>query len=181
MICLEKVDKNACAEARDIYAEAFPRDEKLPFGYLLSENEGVDFRAAVEDGKTVGIFCVLYDETLAFLFYLAVRKDLRGSGYGSKILELIKQRHAERTIIVDVEELVDGCENYEQRERRQAFYRRAGFALTEQQLLEGPNLFSLMSTRPDVRLTEKQIHGVVKKLFGKTKSSLVDFYVKLYD
>ena len=60
-------------------------------------------------------------------WYFAVREELRGKGYGQRILTQLIEHYKGQTCVLDMESPTQVCENSDQRERRHAFYLRNGF------------------------------------------------------
>ncbi len=117
-------------EVRQLYESAFPDEEKIPYNDLkiLLKTMPLDFTAWYENGIFIGLTIVYKREAAAnWFWYFAVREELRGKGYGSKILCLISERYAQQSLIIDIESPRQQSENFEQRKRRYEFYLRNGF------------------------------------------------------
>ena len=123
-------------EARAIYLEAFPKEERLPW-WLLRLNalrRGIDITGWTEDGALRGITVSVTQGGLHFLLFFAIHPQCRGQGYGSAILEALKATHD--TVVLNVE-----------RQRRFAFYRRCGFQDTGYHVWEVGGMFRVLSTK----------------------------------
>ena len=122
--------KENLQKAKKLYESAFPSDERMPFsmlekGYLKGIAE---FLAVYEGSLFVGIIYVVLIKKYASVFYFAVGENLRGKGFGSRILSAIKERYPNRTIFLDIEKIDEHAENNELRLRRKNFYLRNGFS-----------------------------------------------------
>lgn len=126
---LTNAQKNDYKLVKNLYLTAFPPEERPPFfllkwrairgnGQLLVAREAEEF---------IGFVYLIQDEQLVYLFFFAVEDCARGSGYGSKILDLVKERSRGKRIFLAREPLDDGAENNGQRIRRRNFYLRNGF------------------------------------------------------
>ena len=133
-----------------LYLEAFPKEERIPWWLMQA--------ATVRDGTEVtayydgDVFCgftysAAYEKTL-FVLFLAVEKEVRGSGYGSSILEYLKKSDPERTILLNVELLDPNADNYAQRLQRMAFYKKNGFYDTGYNIDEVGGTFRVLATKP---------------------------------
>lgn len=129
---LKLLDFNQCQNDFDkinkLYHEAFPKEERAPIQYLIQktqQNEG-EFLSVYDEKKWVGLVYVITYQQLSYVFYLAVDSRFRGCGYGSEILQLIKQRY-HHTIMLCIEEVKEKYDNYEQRAKRKYFYLKNGF------------------------------------------------------
>lgn len=134
-------------EARAIYLEAFPKEERLPW-WLLRLNalrQGIDITGWTEAGQLRGITVSVTEGTLHFLLFFAIHPLCRGNGYGSAILEALKAQH--ETVVLNVEPLVPDAPNLSQRQRRFGFYRRCGFRDTGYHVWEVGGMFRVLSTK----------------------------------
>ena len=118
-------------KAKALYYRAFPKNERRSFPELVENRFGSTEVFCFYDGETfVGMACLLNTPTISHIIYLAVDESLRGSGYGSKALELLHQSKPGKKIMVDIEVTDEQAENAEQRRMRKKFYLRAGYAET---------------------------------------------------
>ena len=115
-------------EFKRLYDASFPDNERIPFLRLYTQmDETRVFYAYYEKEKLIGLsFFYLLDD-LAYLSYLAVEEKLRGQGYGSKILQRIKEDYRDCRIVLDIEEVKEDAGNYEERRKRKDFYLHNGF------------------------------------------------------
>ena len=120
----------ACEQnIRDLYETAFPPEEQIPYHDLLylMDMMHLDFTAYYEGEKLVGFTIVYPRKSFNWFWYFAVSDKLRGKGYGQQILSMLMNRYKDSTNILDMESPEQVCENFEQRQRRHAFYLRNGF------------------------------------------------------
>ena len=129
-----KVNKNSplLAKIDALCNEAFPPEELIAPMKLLEFSQNDDkaefeLLAFLENEDFVGFVALYAYENLAYLAFFAIRADLRGKGYGSKALALLREHRKDRVIVAEIEDPAAPCENREERERRAAFYARAGF------------------------------------------------------
>lgn len=116
-------------EIKRVYKEAFPFQERAPLFYLRqkAKEDNFDFFAIYDEDKFVGLTNIIYYKDIVFIFYLAVAEEVRGKGYGSKILADITVRYPKKRIILNMERLDKNASNYEQQLQRKKFYNRNGF------------------------------------------------------
>lgn len=112
--------------------EAFPPAEYLPPSKLIkmSRTDGFDFFSLYDGDKFVGFMTVVTHKRIAYLFFLAIDKALRGGGYGSLALETLRSLYPNFRHVVDFEMVEDGVENNEQRKKRRRFYLKNGYLPT---------------------------------------------------
>ena len=109
---------------KKLYKQAFPLNERAPFFIInrLAHTGRAKWFVISERDTFVGMaYCVLYKD-IVYVFYLAIAKELRGQGYGSRILAAIRKRYADKRIILMAEESTDAYEDVEDRLKRKQFY-----------------------------------------------------------
>lgn len=162
-----QIDKNYkdIKEIRRLYNSSFPDDERIPFKRLINNLDTDRVMYAYYDDQLIGMsFLFLYND-LAYLSYICVEEDLRDKGYGSKILNKVKDDFKDYRIVLDIEEVVKNSENYEERKRRKDFYLKNGF--------ESANIFyhiyhvdyEILHHGKDVNRDDW--HSIIKKHWGK--------------
>jgi GNAT superfamily N-acetyltransferase len=85
---------------------------------------------STEGQMFIGFTIVYPRKSFNWFWYFAVREELRGKGYGQRILTLLIEHYKGQTFVLDMESPTQVCENSEQRKRRQQFYLRNGFRNT---------------------------------------------------
>ena len=130
---------------------AFPPKELVPIPLLrlLSLRGGAHFLSFRDGGKFVGTaYLVEYEDNFS-VFYLAVAEDKRGLGYGTRMLEWIKEKGKGKNINLDVEALDEGADNLSERLKRVEFYRRSGIVDTGYRLYDMGIKYMVLSTDPE--------------------------------
>ena len=126
----------ADAQLRRLYREHVARDfppaERRPLSSILRlRRRGVYDAWGLYQGDTLLAYALLWRGAgCALLDYLAVCRELRGQGHGTRALELVKGQYSHMPLLAEVEALEDAVPPGENalRLRRLEFYRRAGFA-----------------------------------------------------
>ncbi len=139
-----------CRNVVGLMKTAFPPKELVPIPLLrlLSLRRGAHFLSFRDGVKFVGTaYLVEYEDNFS-VFYLAVKEDVRGYGYGSAILEWIMERGKGKNINLDVEALDEGAENLSERLKRVEFYRRNGIVDTLWRLYDLGIKYMVLSTDP---------------------------------
>ena len=155
-------------EAKALYLEAFPKEERLPW-WLLRLNAtrpGIDVTGWLEGDTLRGITVSVTVDSLHFLLFFAVTAESRNQGYGSAILEALKGTYD--TVVLNVEPLVDDAPNLAQRQRRFGFYQRCGFHDTYHHVWEVGGMFRVLSTKETLDIP------AYKKIFRKLSLGLWD-------
>lgn len=138
-------------EIKALYHSAFPQKERLPWSAvrLMTAMKQYDLTAYYDGDALCGFAYTLHFRDALFVLYLAVKEELRGKGYGSGILEQLKQSHPNKTIFLNIEPPDENAPNAGQRQKRLAFYRKNGFYETGYEMTEVGGTFRVLSTRPD--------------------------------
>ncbi len=84
-------------------------------------------------------------DNLAYLAFLAVDDTRRSRGYGSRILDAFGERYDDHTQVLEIEPVEEGFDNYEQRVRRLAFYKRNGFQETNLESHEAKERYCVLT------------------------------------
>ena len=143
-------------QVKALYESAFPANERIPIKHLLDDKIKREFWAFFDDmpcENNVGNgnneiaavkntateiaaaprFCGFSNSIshgdITNIVYFAVVPELRCHGYGSQILQAIREKHPDSRIVVDIEVEEDSkdAEELERRNRRRDFYQRNGF------------------------------------------------------
>ena len=122
-------------QVRRLLAEAFPPAELIPEWVMnaLALRRSFDFTAYFDPEEPSG-FCgvtfTIHSDDLLFVVFLATNPALRSRGYGTRILDQLKERFPGFAIALEIEPMTTDASNFHQRERRLAFYQRNGFVET---------------------------------------------------
>ncbi len=109
----------------DIYIDSFPKNERRSLDYQQQTmlNDAFHCEAILEGDELIGILWWWSFDGVRFIEHLATRSDVRGGGYGAKILNEFIARD-QSVIILEVEH--PECQLSR---RRIGFYERLGFHL----------------------------------------------------
>ena len=120
---------NADEKIKQLYETAFPEGEQIPWNNLmrLVGEMPLDFTAYYDGEEFIGFTIVYSWKSFNWYWYFAVRQELRGKGYGQRILTQLIERYKGQTCVLDMESPTQVCDNIDQRKRRHAFYLRNGF------------------------------------------------------
>ena len=112
-----------------LYESAFPANERIPIKHLLDDKIEREFWAFFDENLFCGFSNSITHGSITNIVYFAVVSELRSRGYGSQILQAIREKHPDSRIVVDIEVEEDSkdAEELERRNRRRDFYLRNGF------------------------------------------------------
>jgi len=134
-------------EFKKLYTEAFPAEERMPLFMLLCKANGTRAKFfTVFDGEMpVALLYNVYYRDIVYVFYFAVNNNLRGGGYGSRIMKTIRQKYKNRRLILAVEKPDENYENIAQRIKRLDFYKCCGFEQSGNSVKEGKVIYELLA------------------------------------
>ncbi|MGT2681560.1 GNAT family N-acetyltransferase [Streptococcus porci] len=132
-----------------LYRLSFPKEERLPYWFLLFQilRTKADFQAYRDGKKVIGFSYSIAGKSADFLLFLAVSPEFQSQGYGTAMLQNVKNSAGEKPLIVAIEPPFELCDNAEQRLRRLAFYEKNGFQLTEHFYQENVETYQVMTTK----------------------------------
>ena len=76
-----------------LFVAAFPKEERPPIRLLYKRHKQgkADFRAVMDGETFVGLVLITGCEAVKTLMFFAMEENLRGQGYGSRILDMLKE------------------------------------------------------------------------------------------
>lgn len=117
-------------EIKAIYFRAFKKEERMPFPMmiLMSYLWNTEFLAFYDGDRLCGYIYLATIFRQTFIMFIGVNEEYRQMGYGSKILEIVKNKYKKNRITVSILPL-DNPEviDYEERVKRKNFYKKNGF------------------------------------------------------
>lgn len=165
-------------KVRKLYNEAFPKEERIPIWLLelLARKNKAKFYSIYDDKKFVGLIYNIYHQDIVFVFFFAIDKELRGQGYGSKVLGFIKQKYSKHRIILCIEPLDKNSDNYVQRTKRKEFYMKNGFKDADYTIKERNIIYEMLYyNENDKKVALQQFQEMMKNYLGKI---LYQFFYK---
>ena len=116
----------------ELYLKAFPVEERVPFWLLKWKSKTVNthFYSIYDDETWVGfIYFIVFNDFLFILFF-AIDENYRSKGYGSEIINKIKDMYVGCNIVLNTEVVDENAPNNADRIRRRRFYDKLGFTET---------------------------------------------------
>ena len=177
-----KENKSIKKDISKLYLSAFPKNERPPFGWFYKclfrykENEVLGF---YDKGKFIGFVEYTQYKNFVYIAFLAVQETKRGQGYGTKILQYIKDNFADKSILLCYEEVDKKYHDYIDRKKREEFYQRNGFIDNELKTNEAGVIY-----QSAVNGKEKANFEDYKNIFdfiygkGSNKLYLKEYFVK---
>lgn len=153
-----KYNKKYKGRVEKLYYEAFPKYERAPIWILklLAKKNKARFYSIIDNGKFVGLSYNVFYKDIVFVFYFAIDGALRGQGYGSRVLEAIKEKYSNNRIILNIEEIDKNSKNYEQRVKRKKFYQKNGFKDLGYTVKEGEIVYEMLCYNKDDKIVSSE-------------------------
>jgi GNAT superfamily N-acetyltransferase len=151
-------------QVKALYESAFPANERIPIKHLLDNKIKREFWAFFDGDLFCGFSNSITHGSITNIVYFAVVPELRSRGYGSKILQAIREKHPDARIVVDIEVEEDSkdAEELERRNRRRDFYLRNGFDSSPVDYVWQGEHYRLLSAGGTV--TEKEFRDFWKEI-----------------
>lgn len=120
------------ANVKRIYFDAFPKKERMPFFLMVAMSKlwNTQFLSFYDGDILCGTVYFARNRKLVFVMFLAVEERFRSKGYGSAILQAIKNRYPNRKKIVTIEPCDANAPDFAQRWKRKALYLHNGYGET---------------------------------------------------
>lgn len=163
-------NKKYNTKVEKLYNEAFPKEERMPIWLLklFARKNKARFYSIYDDEKFVGLIYNIYYQDIVFVLFFAIDKEVRGQGYGSKVLEFIKQKYSKHRIILSIEPLDKNSDNYEQRIKRKEFYMKNGFKDADCTIKEKNVIYEMLYYNEDgKKVGLHEFQEMMKNYFGK--------------
>lgn len=139
-------------QVKQLYKRAFPKYEREPWSWLLikSKYQRADFMAFYDQEQFVGFAYVIHNHGMHYILYLAVNDQVRSQGYGTRIINELRNLYPNDSLALDVEQPNPHAANNQQRLRRLRFYRRNGFFPTPKLFKEEKVTFQVLATNKKI-------------------------------
>ncbi len=119
-------------DIKRIYFEAFPKKERMPFPMMVAMSKlwNTQFFGFYDGDIPCGLIYLASMGKIVFIMFFAVDKRFRSKGYGTFILQQLKNEYPGKKIIVSIEPCDDGASDIALRIRRKSFYMQNGYKET---------------------------------------------------
>lgn len=171
------------------YEEIFPDDERKPLSIIRKsyENGYTQILEISNDNVPVGFMMMnrIEHDGFTILDYLAIFKEYRNKGYGTKAVELLKEMNKNtKGLFVEVDKVGLGIDDAENliREKRKNFYESLGFKKLNYDLLlfdvtYMPYLYSNFET--DEKIVIEKIIEIYNITVGKRRINKNCKFIKI--
>ena len=134
--------------------------------FLKTKNKNNSFIAVTSDGEFAGLYYTIKNENIIYIHFLAVYKEKRGQGIGTKIWERIKKENPDYTVVLMIEDTeLENIKNKEERLNRLKFYQSNGYIKLGIKINEAGVEYELLGT--DNNVTKADFLSLMKNYCGK--------------
>ncbi|MCL2619788.1 MAG: GNAT family N-acetyltransferase [Defluviitaleaceae bacterium] len=149
-----------------LYKSAFPVAEQAPIWLILrrAKKDYIKFDAYYDKEIFAGFTYTVTHKNVTFVLYIAVEATHRSKGYGSQIINRIKEAYPNNRIILYIEAEDESAENNQQRKKRKQFYIKSGFSSAGINLKMMGVVYEMMTWNG--QCTAEEFSAVNKKFFG---------------
>lgn len=165
-----KYKRKCVSKVKKLYNKAFPKDEKVPFTVLkLNAKKDRARFYGIYDGDTfVGLIYNIFYKDIVYIFYFAISEELRNKGYGSKVLEEIKEKYKEYRIILMMEEINQNSNNYKERIKRRDFYYKNAFRNFNYKIKEAGVTYEMLGySNENKSVSREEYKGLMRNYWGE--------------
>ncbi|MGO1922471.1 MAG: GNAT family N-acetyltransferase [Jeotgalicoccus sp.] len=161
---------NELSRVKEYYLEVFPKYERVPFWILKykSKKDNSDFYAIYDDSEYIGFLYLTYYKDIVYIFYIAIDSSQQSKGYGSKVLQHVKEIHKDKRLLLNIEKVDRSADNYEQRYKRKQFYTKNGFLNTNFEIEDKEIVYEILYLGEEVY--EFEYHALFSSYYGRILS-----------
>ena len=124
-----KIDPNISIDIKPLFLSAFPEDERPPAEYFFAsfDKETNHLFGFYDGDEFIGFASVILYKDICYIFFLAVSPEKRNQGYGSEIVQILKELYKDYSLLLCYEEVSKKYPDYNIRKIREQFYIKNGF------------------------------------------------------
>lgn len=157
MIVLDISKEMKCFnEIVDLQRNSFPPEEQYSMEQILrlAEEQNIEYKSFWENDFLYGLLFYCVGKSMLYLFYIAVNNKNRSKGYGTRMLDWLKEHYPNYDIVLNIEPVDDDADNAEQRIKRLLFYKKNGFFETGLKLYDDSGIYDILSTTDKIKVGE---------------------------
>ena len=116
-------------DVEPLFVSAFIEEERPPVNIFFSSLEKDYHRlfALYDNEVFIGFYYLTFYKDICYIYFLAIKEEYRFKGYGSKILQHIKETYPDYVLLLCYEDIDPKYPDYENRCKREGFYLKNGF------------------------------------------------------
>lgn len=185
LIQVDETTKELSKQVKALYQDAFPKEERKPYQVMEEkQREGkMEIWAIVKEEKLefCGLAITILYKDLVLLDYFAICSEKRGTGIGSEVLAMLKEKYADRCLFLEIESTGKNAgelsaEEQQVRQKRKCFYHQNGIKDTGlEAVLYGVSMEVLSAGRT---IDFKEYLELYVDIFGKKVANRIEYVSK---
>lgn len=149
-----KFNKNYYKQVNNIYKQSFPKEERYISLNKMIKNKDAELYCLVNKKEVYGITYLIKYKEMIFILYLAINPEIRSKGYGSYLLKWCLNKYNGKDIYLNIDEVNENKKDYEIRKRRQKFYLKNDFYMTDYISEEEMQNFNILCNNKTVKIED---------------------------
>ena len=169
-----KFNKKYYKLVNTIYKKSFPKEERYISLNKMIKNKDMELYCLVNKEEICGIICLIKYKEMVFILYLAINPEIRSKGYGSYLLNWCLKKYNEKDIYLNIDEVNENEKDYEIRKRRQKFYLKNGFYMTDYISKENGKNFNILCNNEIIKIEDyMELDKFVAQILNEPVSNIV--------
>jgi GNAT superfamily N-acetyltransferase len=161
-----KHDREMINQIKTLYCSAFPPREQVPLAYLIgrTKQDNAQFNAYYEGDMFVGLTYAISYKDMTYLWYLATDSSHRSKGYGTKIMQNLRETYPSNRIVLNLDAQDATAHDSEIRKRRKEFYMKNGYTSEKYSCTFNRNHLDIMTIGGSV--SSDEFLSIFRNFFG---------------
>ena len=169
-----KFNKKYYKQVNNIYKESFPKEERYISLNKMIKSKDTELYCLINKEEVYGIIYLIKYKEMIFILYLAINSDIRSKGYGSYLLKWCLEKYNEKEVYLNVEEIKEDKKDYETRKKRQKFYLKNGFYMTDYISKEDMQNFNILCNHKNMKIENYiELDKFVAQILDEPVSNIV--------
>ncbi len=169
-----KFNRKYYKQVNRIYKESFPKEERYISLNKMVKNKDTELYCLVNKEEVYGIIYLIKYKQMIFILYLAINSEIRSKGYGSYLLKWCLNIYKEKDIYLNIDEVSKNKKDYEMRKRRQKFYLKNGFYMTDYISKEDMQSFNILCNRENIKIEDyMELDKFVAQILDEPVSNII--------
>ena len=169
-----KFNKKYYKQVNKIYKESFPKEERYISLNKMVKNKDTELYCLINKEEVYGIIYLIKYKKMIFILYLAINSEIRSKGYGSYLLKWCLNKYNGKNIYLNIDEVNENKKDYETRKRREKFYLKNGFYMTEYISEEDTQNFNILCNNKIIKIEDyMELDKFVAQILDGSVSNII--------
>ena len=169
-----KFNKKYYKQVNKIYKESFPKEERYISLNKMIKNKDTELYCLINKEEVYGIIYLIKYKEMIFILYLAINPEIRSEGYGSYLLKWCLNKYNEKDIYLNIDEIKENKKDYETRKKREKFYLKNGFYMTDYISKENTQNFNILCNHKIIKIEDyMELDKFVAQILDEPVSNII--------